>query len=503
MYPQCAEQDAASSPGRLLVTRFRDLKRTICALSSQRLPTQDFVWHTADQLREPLIYTGENESVEYGGYPATLLLDEEMLPSVGDNVQVVVAGMHESHVGTVCAIDTDREGDNDQAHVRMPDGKIEILKYADVRRIATTSRVEMLYLEQGSILGRSLAGECSFTITSSDSEQMEKMFDLRLKVADLVRMHVGAVTLLSEGQVVKDTASFDAQLLPVVRLSAAMDARLAAVRQHQNTIQRCRHEKLQRLRSKLRTRALRLEEIMRSCLLKHEGRVSGYLAWWKLMTTDDMTTGRKSSNPELSAFQLELYRKLESLSWIEAVMAYQHLVSQGRHLLDTCSVRFCPRLDLDFIECRAILEEGFNDVARANDRFGEWSDKLRDLYSRVREIWHQALNEIHEAVVEERRSAYRSWLSCCNTLSGFSRRKQRVALETKVDREQKRLRDLRTAREKRSRKLDMKTQSVTCLVARRSKRMSVGISGGRSACGRFGGFVFLGDSLDRFDSLSL
>jgi hypothetical protein len=327
----------------------------------------------------------------------------------------------------------------------------------------------MLCFEQGNILGMSLAGECSFKINSSDAEQFGRMFDLRAKVAELVSMHVGAVTLFSEGQVAEDTSPFDAKALPTVRLSATMDAHLSSVWKWQNAIQRQRQHALQRDHAKLRLRSQTFEQKVHTHMSKHNAQVSDIVAKFDF----------------LNKFRRFESQEQETASWTEALVAYQrHSESFPTDGIDVVPCQLHPDMDLN--ECSAILYQGFRKHYEIKDRFYMWIQSLHDLYWPLVSLWRHEFN--FWCRHQQRR------------LGGWNRRKQCVPSEFKADREQKRLMDLRKAKEQRRRKLDTKTRISERFSTCRDKRVS---RSGRSASGRYGGFVFVGDSLDLLDRLSL
>jgi len=213
--------------------------------------------------------------IQYGGYPATVLLDEEMQPSVADAVRV-----RDGWVGTVCRMVDASESQEPACMVRFSDGDVQQHRIQDLDCLAGAAKVVTLSLEEGEIVGRFLSGSEAFKISSFVTSGLSNMIDLRTKISELVRMHMGAVTLLASGSVLDDATSFHVGSLPLAKLAPAVHDHLEARQRWMNTLARTREEHRRAKQERIAERAERArvrEEAARQweALRQETARLSG------------------------------------------------------------------------------------------------------------------------------------------------------------------------------------------------------------------------------------
>merc|ERR1719330_1022986 len=182
-----------------------------------------------------------------------------MQPSVAVDVQV---GFDEPSrggwVGTVCRMVDSCESEEPSCMVRFSDGDVQEHRIQDLHCLAGASKVVTLSVEEGEIVGRLLSGSDAFKISSFVTSGFCNMIDLRRKIAELVRMHMGAVTLLASGSVLDDTISFDIGSLPLAKLAPAVHEHLEARQRWMNTVarnQRLREERRREVQERIAERA--------------------------------------------------------------------------------------------------------------------------------------------------------------------------------------------------------------------------------------------------------
>merc|ERR1711920_623663 len=161
-----------------------------------------------------------------------------MQPSIADAVQVRFCDRVCARDGwvTVCRVVDASESQEPACMVRFSDGDVQQHRVQDLHCLAGAAKVVTLSVEEGEIVGRLLSGSEAFKISSFVTNGFSNMIDLRMTVAELLRMHMGAVTLLASGSVLDDSSSFDVGSLPLAKLAPVVHEHLEARQRWMNTL---------------------------------------------------------------------------------------------------------------------------------------------------------------------------------------------------------------------------------------------------------------------------
>merc|ERR1712203_905706 len=150
--------------------------------------------------------------------------------------------------------------------VRFSAGDVGQHRAQDLLCLAGAAKVVTLSVEEGEIVGRLLSGGEAFKISSFVTSGFSNMIDLRTKIAELVQMHMGAVTLLASGSVPDDSNSFDVGSLPLAKLAPVVHEHLEARQRWMNTLaqqRRLQEEHRMAERERRAERARQREEAFR------------------------------------------------------------------------------------------------------------------------------------------------------------------------------------------------------------------------------------------------
>eukprot|EP00930_Biecheleria_cincta_P044551 TRINITY_DN30653_c0_g1_i1.p1 TRINITY_DN30653_c0_g1~~TRINITY_DN30653_c0_g1_i1.p1 ORF type:complete len:862 (+),score=145.85 TRINITY_DN30653_c0_g1_i1:70-2655(+) len=191
-----------------------------------------------------------SKDIVFGGYPATILVDEDVQPALGSHVRIDTL-----HIGTIVEADmSDME-----CIVRLADGGTTCCSRAEVRQIQGASRILELSFEQETLVARALSGDEVVCMP-----MLSKAGEVRVQLSEAMQVHVEAVTLFREGCYIRDGEAVSEGKAFVAKLSQSFADHLKAREHWLETRRLMKQTRLQMQLAKLRHRELYLLRRMAS-----------------------------------------------------------------------------------------------------------------------------------------------------------------------------------------------------------------------------------------------